>query len=177
MAQFINTLVSLLIATLINDGGSATFAQIVAVVEQKMKKTGNALRNCVITKRVNYNVLLNANYTNMVNNQLAREGKEADFQAKENWFKTIFDSFNGSIVCHKDDPTRLYLKFACNEAQTLCYFVDGVEATPEQVAIIKEFRQVSSTPTNQGTDKPIIIRTVKVENIKEVHANGLVVEF
>ena len=77
---------SQIITNLINDGGSATFAQVVAVVEQKMLKTGNPLRNATITKLVNYNMLLNANYQNMVNNARVREGKEADFQAKENWF-------------------------------------------------------------------------------------------
>lgn len=159
---------SQIIATLIKDGGSATFAQVVAVVEQKMLKTGNPLRNATITKLVNYNMLLNANYQNMVNNARVREGKEADFQAKENWFTPVNDGFNGSIVAKKSDLTCEYLKFACNSAKTEKYFVHGIEATESEVAIIKQFKQKSSGSPNQGLDKEIVPRVIKIEGIKSI---------
>ena len=148
---------SQIIATLIKDGGSATFAQVLAVVEQKMLKTNNPLRNATITKLVNYNMLLNANYQNMVNNARVREGKEADFQAKENWFTPINDSFNGSIVAKKSDLTCEYLKFACNNAQTEMYFVNGIEATETELETIKQFKQKSSKAVNQGLDNDVVI--------------------
>ena len=50
-AQIMNT---------INDGGSATFAQVIAVVSEKQLKRGNPLANAEVTKLVNYNFLLNA---------------------------------------------------------------------------------------------------------------------
>ena len=71
-----------IIETLINDGGSATFAQMTAIVEEKQLKTGNPLANAKITKMVNYNMLLNANYTNMVNNRREKEGKETTTKRK-----------------------------------------------------------------------------------------------
>ena len=74
---------SQIVASLIKDGGSAKFASVLAEVEQKMLKTGNPLRNAIITKLVDYNMLLNANYQNQVNNALIREGKDANFVAKE----------------------------------------------------------------------------------------------
>ena len=166
---------SQIIAALINDGGSAKFAQVLAVVEQKMLKTGNPLRSAVITKLVDYNMLLNANYQNMVNNARIREGKEADFQAKENWFTPVNDGFNGSIVAKKSDLSCEYLKFACNASKTLKYFVDGVEATTEQIEVIKQFKQKPSKALNQGLDNDVIIRTIKFEDIENIKCGEKVV--
>jgi hypothetical protein len=157
-----------IIETLINDGGSATFAQMSAIVEEKQLKTNNPLAKAKVTKLVSYNMLLNANYTNMVNNRLKKEGKEADFQAKENWFEKVNDGFNGSIVCNRKDTTALYLFFACNHAKTEKYFVDGKEATTEEIAIIKQFKPATPKATNQGLDNDVIVRTVKLEGIKEI---------
>ena len=72
------------IEILINDGGSATFATLVGVVEQEMYKRENPLRKSVITKQVTYRMSLNCNYANKVNSKLQKEGKEANFEAKEN---------------------------------------------------------------------------------------------
>ena len=157
-----------IIETLINDGGSATFAQMSAIVEEKQLKTNNPLAKAKVTKLVSYNMLLNANYTNMVNNRLKKEGKEADFQAKENWFEKVNDGFNGSIVCNRKDKTALYLFFACNHAKTEKYFVDGKEATAEQIETIKQFKPATPKATNQGLDNDVIVRTVKLEGIKEI---------
>ena len=49
------------IENLINDGGSATFAKLVGVVEQEMYKKDNPLRKSVITKQVSYQMSLNCN--------------------------------------------------------------------------------------------------------------------
>lgn len=157
-----------IIENLINDGGSATFATMTAEVEQKLLKTNNPLAKAKVTKKVVYNMLLNANYTNMVNNRRLKEGKEADFQAKENWFEKVNDSVNGSIVANKKDSTALYLLFACNNAQTLNYYVNGVEATPEQIAIIKQFKPATPKATNQGLENDIIVRTIKLDNIQQI---------
>jgi hypothetical protein len=159
---------SVIIANLIKDGGSATFAQVLAVVEQQMLKTGNPLRKAVITKLVDYNMLLNANYQGMVIRQRIREGKDANFVSKGNWFTPVNDGFNGSIVAKKSDLTCEYLKFACNSAKTEKYFVDGIEATESEVAIIKQFKQKSSGSPNQGLDKEIVPRVIKIEGIKSI---------
>jgi hypothetical protein len=161
--------------SMLNDGGSATFASVVAVVSVPMvltdKESGdkNPLWQTAkkgVTKRTKYNVLLNCVYSNMVNNQLVREGKEADFVAKANWHEKVYDTENGSIVCNKNKKEDLYLMVAVNHSETTDYFVNGETATAEQLATIKKFREKPSLPKNQGTDKPIIIRTIKIENIE-----------
>ncbi len=162
--------------SLIKDGGAFTFAQITCEVEQKMLKTGNPLKMSKITKLINGSMALNGNYATAVNNQRIREGKEADFVAKDNWHRPVFDGFNGSISCHKDDETRLYLKVRLTQpATTEKYYVDGIEATAEQVAIIKQYRQKSSAPTNQGIETPVIIRTFHLEGIKTVKCGETVI--
>lgn len=161
--------------SMLNDGGSATFASVVAIVSVPMvltdKESGDknplwATAKKGVTKRTKYNVLLNAVYSNMVNNQRLREDKEADFKAKPNWFEAVYDTENGSIVCNRNKKEDLFLKVAVNSAETTAYFVNGIEATAEQTEIIKKFREKSSMPTNQGTDKPIIIRTISMEGIE-----------
>ena len=156
------------IANLINDGGSATFANVVAEVAQKQLKRGNPLKDATITKLVSYNMLLNANYQNMVNNQRVRENKDADFKAKENWFTKVNDGFNGSIVAKKSDTTCEYLFFACNNAITSKYYVDGIEATMEQIETIKAFRPKVTKAVNQGLKNDVVVRTIKLEGIKEI---------
>lgn len=155
----------------INDGGKATHGKIVAVVEQKMLKRGNPLKDANITKLVTYMARLNNNYQNAVNNQRLREGKDDNFVSKENWFKTIFDSFNGSLVAKKSDENCTYLKMIVNFATTHTYFVNGIEATAEQIETIKQFKQ-SSSAKNQNLDTEIIVRTIKTDNIISIKTGG-----
>lgn len=163
-----------IIANLINDGGSARFARVIAIVEQKMKKTGNPLKNEVVTKLVEYQMLLNANYSNLVNNALKRENKEANFVAKDNWFTKVNDGFNGSIVAKKSDTTCQYLFFACNQAKTQKYFINGIEAQTKDIEVIKQFKQTSSAP-HQGLNDEIIVRTIKIEGIKEIKSGDTII--
>lgn len=160
----------------INDGGSATFATIIANVEQKMLKTGNPLRNEVVTKLVNYKFMLNAVYQNAVNNKRIKEGKQADFKAQSNWHEKVYDSINGAIVCNKNKPENKYLSGIVESADNLQYYVNGIEATDEQIEIIKQFKQKSSAP-NQGLEDEVTFRTIKIEGIKEVRANKNILTF
>ena len=161
--------------TMLNDGGSSTFASLVAIVSVPMvlkhKESGDknplwATAKKGVTKRTKYNVLLNSIYSNMVNNQLVREDKEANFVAKPNWFEAVYDTNNGSIVRNRNKHEDLFLKVAVNSAETTAYFVNGIEATADQLETIKKFKEKSSMPKNQGTDKPIIIRTISMEGIE-----------
>jgi hypothetical protein len=160
----------------INDGGSATFATIIANVEQKMLKRGNPLATAKITKLVDYKFSLNCIYENAVNSQRKREEKEADFVAKSNWHTKVHDSKNGSIVANKNNMDSRYLSGIVNGAETLKYFINGIEATAEEIEVIKQFKQKSSAP-NQNLDNEIIFRTIKIEGIKEVRANKNLIVF
>lgn len=165
-----------IILNAINDGGSATFATIIAEVEQKVLKRGNPLASAKITKLVDYKFSLNCIYENAVNNQRKKENKETDFVAKSNWHTKVYDTKNGSIVANKNNTESRYLSGIVNGAETLKYFINGIEATAEQIEIIKQFKQKSSAP-NQGLENEIIFRTIKIAGIKEVRANKNLIIF
>ena len=61
-----------------------------------------------------------------------------------------------------------YLKFACNNAQTEKYFVNGIEATESELETIKQFKQKPSKAVNQGLEKDVVIRTIKIEGIEAI---------
>lgn len=160
-----------IICEAINDGGAATFANVLAVVKQTMLKRGNPLKDAEITKLTEYKVSLNNNYQNRVNNARISEGKEADFNSVENWHMKVYDSFNGSIVANKSNMSDRYLLMIVNNSKTHKYFVDGVEATPEQLEIIKTYKQKSNKATNQGLENDIICRTIKISGIRQINVN------
>ena len=202
-AQKIQTAI---ISALVNEGGSATFATIQAVVEADQFKTNkdtgevNPFWKSEIRKRVVLNVLLNGNYSRMVNTKREKEGKTADFKAKKAWFIKVFDCDNGNIVCHRADANitekdgkdvfasfncetpRLYVFVACNtavEPKTLDYFIDGRIATKKETAIIKAFTPVKTANVSQGLEagNEVIPRTITLNNfaehkgVEEVRAN------
>jgi hypothetical protein len=160
----------------INDGGSATFASVTATVEHKVAKTNNPLRQSTITKRVKYRVILNANYANVVNNQRVREGKEADFVPKANWHEKVYDSVNGSIVRNRKDHDSTYLSAIVQSADVQQFFVDGREATESEIATIKSFTPQKSA-ANQGVEKEVIFRTIKIGNIESITVNKMTLTF
>lgn len=158
----------------ISDGGSYRSGVIHAIVSQKMKIKGNPLYEGLskaerpeITKEIIYHCALNGNYSNAVNNQRVREGKEADFEAQSNWHEKAFDWFNGTVVRHRTKTDQFYLLIQCQYSKTLRYFINGNEADAIEKKLIEEWKE-SSTPTNQGTDRPIIARTIALDNILSI---------
>jgi len=160
--------------SLITDGGSAKFARVEATVSQKQTKTGNPLRDAVITKDVTYNVSLNCNYGKMVNKRLEKEGKDANFVPKLNWHEKEFYGNNGSMVRNRKNHDDKYLMVIVDRATTDAYFVNGVLATASQVETIKEFRPKSSGSAGQGLENEVIVRTIKLENINLVKCGSTI---
>jgi hypothetical protein len=56
------------------------------------------------------------------------------------------------------------------------YFVNGIEATAEQMEVIKEFKQKSNSSKGQGLDNEVIVRVVKTDNIISIKKGGLELE-
>jgi sugar-specific transcriptional regulator TrmB len=106
-----------------------------------------------------------------------KEGNEADFEAKQNWHEKVYDTNNGSIVRNRNKVDDRYLSGIVNNAKVITYFVDGIEATAEQVEVIKQFKPKVAKAVNQGLEDDIIFRTIKVEGIKEVRANKQVLTY
>ena len=120
----------------------------------------------VVTKVVSKIVQLNFSYENAVNNRLAREGKDKDFEAQKlpwgEWFVA------NKIIAHKG---KFYLRYYdINNGNVLnkAYFVNGRPATEDELAIIKEYEKATHKPSNtQGLSEENEVRPLVVaeENI------------
>jgi hypothetical protein len=120
----------------------------------------------VVTKVVSKIVQLNFSYENAVNNRLAREGKDKDFEAQKlpwgEWFVA------NKIIAHKG---KFYLRYYdINNGNVLnkAYFVNGKPATEDELAIIKEYEKSTNKPSNtQGLSEEHEVRPLVVaeENI------------
>lgn len=165
-----------IVRNLINDGGSATFARIDATVSQILTKTGNPLRDAVVTKDISYNVKLNCKYGNMVNKRLKAEQKDENFVPKKNWHQKAYDGINGSIVEKRSDTSCKYLMVIVDKATTEAYYVDGRLATPSEVETIKQFKPKSSGSKGQGLSKEneVIVRTIAMDNINLIKCGATV---
>ena len=123
----------------------------------------------VVTKVVSKVVQLNYSYENAVNNRLEREGKDRDFEAQSlpwgEWFVA------NKIIAHKG---KFYLRYYDynNNVLNKAYFVDGMPATDEQLAIIKEYEKASNKPSNtQGLSeehevKPLVVAEENIIALK-----------
>lgn len=156
-----------------NDGERANFISMVMSTDARLAKTGNPYRDEKVYKVSKYNVQINVNYSNAVNNQLEREGKERNFEAQENWHSKKFDEFNGSVVEHASgNSSQEYLAYRVLDVERIGFTINDKIATPEQVETIKVFLPKKSPAKNQGTEKEIRWQTVKYENIKLLSINN-----
>lgn len=108
-----------------------------------------------------------SNYANTVNNQLEREGKEANFKARKSPYIS-YGNKNSAILFLRSNPLKWYFKYMNPQTLSEKYFIDGREATDIEVRLIKDcFRKRTST-SRQGTDKHIVFRAVKFSSIKDI---------
>lgn len=139
-----------------------TFATIVSETVPKMLKTGNPFINRV-KKTSRTNVAIGFNYTNSVNNQLLREGKENDFEAlPRKWGERIKGT---PLVEHKG---KCYLECKIEKSIDYVYTLDGEEIGIE---LIQEFLPAKSE-SRQGTEKEIFVRDYDLESIRQITMKG-----
>ena len=163
MVQVNNFAVSSLMTMVMNIIG-CVFAHITTETTVKIPKKYGI--SGVVTKVVSKIVQLNFSYENAVNNRLAREGKDKDFEAQKlpwgEWFVA------NKIIAHKG---KFYLRYYdINNGNVLnkAYFVNGRPATEDELAIIKEYEKATHKPSNtQGLSEENEVRPLVVaeENI------------
>jgi hypothetical protein len=150
----------------------ATPATITAVTELDMNKfgivEGAKTPNPYLgraTKKVVSNLFIGFNYTNSVNKALAKEGKEADFEAApRRWGARIKGT---CLVEHKGN---YYLECRFMNAVDPEYFLDGVASTKETFAAFMPEKAVNAS--RQGLEEEIIIRDYKLASIAEIKVAG-----
>ena len=148
------------------DVKGARFCTIVTTTEPKMNKKNNPYFGNLL-KTSEANVTMNFIYENAVNNQQIREGNEGTFVVKpRTWGEKIP---NTCFIMHND---QMYMEVKYNAIPSSSYY-----STIETNEIInKEFIKPflpakKSQAESQGVEKEIIIRDIKISNIREIKIN------
>lgn len=144
---------------------------IVALTEPEMRKTGNPYAGKV--RKLSRVSGFIAAYEGMVNNQLAREGKDQlHFTAKpRKWGERV----SLALVRHvtKDGEERHYVTLVPRHSRPfwLCQTNEGWLA-PFAKALVAAFLPEHREPTNQGTDKAIEPRDYNLAGVSSFAIGG-----
>lgn len=132
----------------------------------KLKKAGIAKLG-ILSKVSVVNGMINFDYQKSVNRQLEREEKPQGFKTRPNWFK---HTDTPGVVCHRDDPTRLYLQVKVERAINSAYFnTDGRCVNKNEV---EPFLYARSVPTHQGVEKFVTVIEISFDNITSLVCDG-----
>jgi hypothetical protein len=143
----------------LNSSNAAKIISLDIETEPNMRKTNNPYKDGC-TKTSSLTGIVHFNYENSVNRQLEREGKDfLTFTAQERKWGTL----NGAWVEHKG---KYYLQVKVEKASDSVYKYKGEEIPIEK---IESFLYESSKPNTQfAIDKEVVVRDIKIENIKRI---------
>lgn len=145
----------------INSIKGASMVSIDIVSEPRMRKTDNPYLGA--TKSVTLSGVINFNYENSVNNQLERENKERDFESQSRSWGT----HEGNLITHKGE---YYLSIKVQNSSQPVYIYEGHQL---EKAAVEPFLYESRKPhTQENVEKEIVVRDVKISNIKSFRAFG-----
>ena len=134
-----------------------------------MNKKGNPFYGRVQKATLYENIALGYGYENTINNRLAREGKESNFDSRKPFGRSWVKGFENLLLCSDKNPTQYYLRTTRlpNTYIKEVYFIDGRGATPSELADLQTWLKTPNTPTNQGLNdgNEVIVRDYKVDGI------------
>lgn len=133
----------------------------------KIKKEGK-LRFGNIFKLGAVNCIIDYDFEKAVNRQLKREGKEENFVVSALW-NGKGEHVNRRLIKHVDTDVK-YLAYKHERTLRSLHFDDALNFIP--TVMLKPFFYATSKPTNQGTDKIIKPRTLKIANIRKIKMMG-----
>lgn len=157
--------------------------KVVSFKETKMNKGSKLNRNPFLGRVFEQTTIggwvVGTNYSNSCQNAAERSGSEETFEAKKSWHVYYNDFFETD----KATGMKFYLQLQ-KSAKTGCkmekvYYLDGVPATDEEIAMIKEWlpkseHQQSSSQIEAGIDaeheRQYIL--VTLANIKTIEQGG-----
>lgn len=146
----------------VNHAMPATF---IASTNVDMPKTNNEYYDR-ITKLQKSNVFIKFDYANAVNKQRIKEGKEADFVPKaRKWGVHVG---NSPLIEHKGEY-YLEARYLHNEPKVE-YLLDG--KTPIEKDMFIQYLKEDKVSTTQDLEKEIVMRTIKMVNIREITISG-----
>jgi hypothetical protein len=153
-----------LISMLLNWNFGAQPANVQYMTSPALNKEGKQLFG-MVSKIAAVGCMIGYDFEKSVNNQLAREGKVADFKVKPLW-KGKGIHKNAQLVEHEDSK-ELYLSYKYQQTFKAFHFDAALNFIPK--AMLKPFL-TGSKPTNQGVAEgsEVLPRTLKIENIRKI---------
>ena len=126
----------------------------------KKNRTTKEPTNFTVEVRSTFTACLGVNYENEVNDKLEAEGKPRDFEAQKPSGKHYV---NGTNWLMEADATagKFYAALSRFENRTSQYFINGVLATPEQLADLRE----NYLPKSNSAAPFVEWRTYSIENM------------
>ena len=136
------------------------------VTDPRMTKTNNPYLGTM--KHNTINGLIGFNYTNSVNNQLAREGQEKDFEAQpRKWGER-----KGKLVYHttKDGENKIYIEVKVQSSGEPVFMFNDTEISK---SLIEHYLPKHKKPATQdGIDKEVVVRDVSFDSIRAIRVDG-----
>lgn len=151
----------------INKGTFGT--TLIVVTEPKMNKRNNPYFGRVHKATCLTNVAIGYSYENTVNNRLAREGADAEFQSQKPKGRSWVEGMENILLVSDKDAEQMYLRTTMlrNTNSKSVYLIDGRKATDAEIESIKAFMPTASKPTNQGLSEgnEVIVRDYKLQGV------------
>ncbi len=139
--------------------------------EGKKKKNPNPTKNPYFDMGIEnikrqYKIVTGFDYENSVNNRREKEGKEKDFESKENWMEFI----SKGLVTDKSTGTKFYLRYQYQKDSKLEqeYLFNG---NPILKQLFESYMSQRSEYENQGLDNPLQFQVVNLDNVMEISIN------
>lgn len=140
--------------------------------EVKLPKTLCPLAGRV-TKETTMILRINEDYEEAVNAMRLEEGVKGTFKAKPRAWGTRIEREDGLPTPLIEHNNETYLAGQVVGANDPVYFVDGVEANPNQLRVIKAFLPEKKEDSGrQKVDEAIVHRTIKISNIVQINLDG-----
>ncbi len=153
-----------LVETLLNINMS-TFAEVTAITEPKMRKTNNPFFG-LVEKISKMNVNFGGIYKNAVEKKMEKEEIEGNFEpAPLQWGQHYRDS--RVIIEHKGN---YYAQLRPLRADHVSYrWAESLkEMTEQEIQEMKTFFPAKREGSRQPSENKVIIRTIKISNIREI---------
>lgn len=153
--------------------GMPMFASVLQLTMPKVTKKDRVTKAPnpynTIQKLSKVSILLNSDYEKAVTNQLARENKEAsEYEKGENTMPIEFGENNQFVGMFKGE---FVLQYRPNDNSTpeTTYLADGKRIEKSEIS---GFLPVSTSATNQGTEREILWRKLYLKNVLELTLLG-----
>ena len=133
-------------------------------LDENGQKVSNTFLDRIV-KRTRMNAFLNFNYENAVNRQLAREQKEAEFEAQQRTWGT---HVTPCLIQHEGN---YYLQVKVEKTYEAEY-IHTQSGNRISIVELSDYLPPVSKSRTQGTDKEIKTISIKVENIISFNTKG-----